>query len=283
MPKLVWIQIWSAGFDEPLKAPIFQEPGPPLLLTGASGIHSPQIAEYVMGVAISLLHNLKVEALFAHTEKRWNVVAQKNLMAVMELRGRTMGILGYGHIGRECARLATAFGMNILACSSDGNKKVEEGYVIPGTGDIPGDLPNEWFSSKSPESFKEFLRKTDILVLSLPLAPSTHRIMNAETISYLPAKSVIINVGRGGLVDQDALLSALDQGKIHGAGIDVTDPEPLPDNHPIFTHPNVLFTPHTSGNSERYVERICELANEQVNRVRRGELPFNIYAKDRGY
>lgn len=268
---------------------------------------------------------------------------RSGLSFIRELGGQTMGVLGYGHVstslfrfcsffswrdgavddengqrclclgavqlGRESARLAKAFGMDVLACNSTGVRSVDNGFVIPGSGDpegaptrilfsarcfnsdarlekltpLLGLLPSAWYSSKKPSSFREFLSRTDVLVVALPLTPSTRHIISSTALSHLSPTSIIINVGRGPLVDTTALLDALRSERIGGAGLDVTDPEPLPDGHELWGFDNVVITPHISWAGLHVREAHVQLFVQQTDRVRSRKAPYNVFDPDRGY
>jgi len=292
LPKLVWVQIASAGFDHIINHPLLTSPPPPgkprIILSGASGIHSPPIGEHILGMAISLYHGFPAAVVTSRNEKRWGFSeaaggrAMKGFQ-IKELRGRKMGVLGYGHIGREAARLGKAFGMKILACTSNGNAAVDNGYILPGTGDPDGSIPSEWFSSLKSDSFQSFLSQTDVLVITLPSTPSTLHIINSQTLAFLSPTSIVINIGRGPVISTPDLLTALNEKKIWGAGLDVTDPEPLPDGHPLFESDRIVLTSHMSGWTEVYPERVVELLMAQVGRVREGKSPYNVFDWDKGY
>lgn len=219
-----------------------------------------------------------------------------------------MGILGYGCIGRECGRLAKAFGMNILGASSSGKKAPARGFTEPGTGDPNGDIPSSWYSSNNPESLKDFLEKVDILVIACPLTDTTRFIISAKTIKYLKKSAYIINIARGQVIDHDALFSALEENRIAGAILDVTDPvrsfgetrrpsrpmtirihanmdfqEPLPKDHRLWTAKNCVVTPHISGAGTRYETNCVDLLEVNLGRLLNGEDVLNQANLSRGY
>lgn len=160
----------------------------------------------------------------------------------------TVGILGYGHLGRECARLSSAFGSRIVACSREGSAKPIQGYHVAGTGDPEATLPQKWFRTET-ASLHAFLAECDVVVNCLPHSAQTHHILGEAELRAMKNDSIFINIGRGNTVDQVALVEALkapdssESGalKIGAAGLDVTDPEPLPDGHELFTMPNGSF------------------------------------------
>jgi phosphoglycerate dehydrogenase-like enzyme len=188
---------------------------------------------------------------------------------------------GYGHIAREAARLLKAFNLNIIAANSTGKQTVDEGYIVPGTGDKDGSIPSTYFTTTG-SSFDEFLSKTDILICSLPSTKSTVHLLTAQQFRKLKPGAIFINVGRGDIVVTDDLLTVLDE-DLYGAALDVTDPEPLPDGHPLFLHPRVVITPHSYRDFAGYNDAATELFLANAERLRRGEKPYNIADAERGY
>jgi phosphoglycerate dehydrogenase-like enzyme len=203
-------------------------------------------------------------------------------------------------IGRECARLARAFRAKVIVANSSGKQKAQEGWIEEETGDPDGrrarflsfhcfaylclpSIPTAWYSSSDANSFASFLGRCDILLLALPSTTATRHILSAHTLADLPSHSLVVNVGRGDAIDTDALLRALDGGKLAGAALDVTDPEPLPDGHPLFGRRNVLLTPHMSGRTLEYWERALDIFEANLTRWRRGEEVWNRVDLERGY
>lgn len=149
-----------------------------------------------------------------------------------------------------------------------------QGYCVPGTGDIDGVLPTKWFSG---DSINEILAEgLDILVISLPLTDDTRHLIGREQFAIMgKTKTFLSNIARGPIVDTDALLEALDEGLISGAALDVTDPEPLPEDHPLWKAPNVIITPHISWQSTALLERAADVLYQNLERLDKGEPPLN--------
>ena len=204
-------------------------------------------------------------------------------MFIQELRHKTVGVLGYGHIGRESARLASTFGARILAANSSGTRQPLGGYIIPGTGDPDGVIPEAWYSTSDRESLKAFLGQCDVLLLSLPSTPATRRILNQETLGWMKTSAVLVNVGRGDAIDTDALVQTLDEGKLAGAALDVADPEPLPAGHPLFGRSNVIVTPHLSGRTVRYPELALDVLITNLDKLIAGKKLVNEVDPRKGY
>ncbi|WVR04928.1 hypothetical protein IAU60_001940 [Kwoniella sp. DSM 27419] len=286
------VQLTSAGANLALQSPALKDPEARkrIAICSASGIHSLSIPQWILSQTISLYQYLYLRTFNMRTTGKWDrtipqIPAQPGSFGQSgrSLYGKTAGLLGYGHIARETARLLKAFNVQVIAANSSGEKRPDDGYIIPGTGDEAGTIPSAYYSTSDPESFKTFLSKSDILIASLPSTPQTTYMLKQEHFDALPSDAVFINVGRGDLVKSDILLAALDKGHLSGAALDVTDPEPLPDNHPLFTHPKVIVTPHTSSSVAGYFELGADLLLENVRRIREGGKPINKVDPEKGY
>jgi phosphoglycerate dehydrogenase-like enzyme len=153
----------------------------------------------------------------------------------------------------------------------------DESYSIPGTGDPEGLIPKHWFHGASKEAVNQFLSQGfDIVVLCLPLTSETRSLISTEQFALMQRKRTFVsNVSRGSLIDQDALLDALTTGKIRGAALDVTDPEPLSPDHALWKAPNLLITPHVSWKSQNYWTRLLDLCVQNLDRLKAGEPLIN--------
>ncbi|OCF32126.1 oxidoreductase [Kwoniella heveanensis BCC8398] len=295
VPRTKVVQLSSAGANDFLKTPLMssQEARKQIKVCSASGIHTLSIPQYVVCNVVNLYMKLQVQFHLARSEAEWpsrdRVVAVAGYSAKTHpgnrtLYGKTVGLLGYGHIARETARLFKAFNCNIIAANSKGDRRSEEGYRIPGTGDIDGSLPEALYSTNDPDSLATFLSKSDILVASLPSTPQTRYMLTQKHLKLLPEGAVFVNVGRGDLLRSEDILAALDTPSgLWGAVLDVTDPEPLPSGHPLFTHPNVIVTPHTSGSFENYYDAGAEVLLVQEQRLEEGKDPINVVDPAKGY
>ena len=160
--------------------------------------------------------------------------------------------------------------------------RVDDSYVEPGLGDRDGALPSRWFSGK--DQLDEFIAGVDLLIVTLPLTPLTRGMIGKDQLRALGRRQGFLsNAGRGPIVDSDALLEALNEGIIKGAALDVTDPEPLPSEHPLWTAKNVVITPHVSGNSTHYNERALKILTENLGRRAQGRPLINQVNKSLGY
>ncbi|OCF39667.1 oxidoreductase [Kwoniella heveanensis CBS 569] len=294
LPKLKHIQLASAGSDAAQRSEAIaaykekagQEQA--ISLSTASGTHVLSIPNYAVAMVIALYHQLPRMITRAKDEKRWleeeECDRDGQAYYARSLHGRTAGLLGYGALGRETARLLKAHGMKIIAANTSGKASSQDGYVIPGTGDKDGSIPEQYYSTKDSKSLEKFLKQSDVLICSLPGTPDTKYFLNKERLALLPPNAVLVNVGRGSLIPSDDLLAALDAPKgLFGAALDVTDPEPLPANHPIWSHPKVVITPHTSGNTEGEMDIAAEIALYNAKKLAKGEAVINRVKFDRGY
>ncbi|RSH78541.1 uncharacterized protein EHS24_002267 [Apiotrichum porosum] len=291
LPKLKHIQLSTAGVDMALRSsPAIRElaqPNPPdVTLSTASGAHVLSIPNYVVAMTINLYHQIQQMLRVAREKQYWSKTEADLRGEPYYARstfGRTVGLLGYGALGRETARLLKAHGMRVIAANTTGQSTSETEYVIPGTGDPDGSIPEKFFSTKDPASFEAFLRETDVLVSSLPSTQYTKWMLDAEKLALLKPDALFINVGRGDLIKSDEILKALDAGSLYGVALDVTEPEPLTDGHPLWTHPRVIVTPHLSGNVEGELSIGTDIAVENAERLRKGLKPFNVVDIQKGY
>ena len=211
-PGLKWVQLHMAGVNALYDHPLYT--GTAIPLTTTSGVHAASIAEYAITMLLALAHRVprmvewQARGTWPPDEQRWP------LFVPTEVRGATLGIIGYGSIGRELARIAkTAFGMMVLACKRDPSCRADTGYALPGTGDPAGALPDEWFS---PGQAAQLLARSDAVVLCAPLTPKTHRMIGGAELRAMKPSAYFINVGRGASVDEDALAEALAEKRIAG-------------------------------------------------------------------
>jgi len=261
--NLRWVQAWSAGVDSYLQIEgLRTREG--LTLTNMQGVHGPAIAEHVFGMLLALTRRLP-ELLAAQDEARWDRDAARDATT---LAGRTMFVVGMGGIGSQIARRAHAFDMRVLATVRDPAGREKPEYVDELGG--PGDLDR-------------FLPQADVVVVALPLTDETRGLFDAGRFALMPAGARFVNVGRGPLVDTDALVAALRAGHLGGAALDVTDPEPLPADHPLWSLPGVIVTPHVSSFAALTGERRREIVRENMRRFAAGEPLLNVVDRERGY
>ncbi|CAN5661875.1 D-2-hydroxyacid dehydrogenase [soil metagenome] len=260
-PKLRWVHSATAGVERVL-TPAALERG--LAITNARGVFSDPIAEYVMMAILAVSRRLP-EQLELQRERTWQPLEGT------ELRDLTVGIVGLGSIGRRVAELANAFGARVVATrrlvggEADSSTEPEKVEVLPPTG-----LP-------------ELLRRSNFVVLALPLTADTREMFDEQLLGRFRPGSWLINVARGRLVDERALLRALREGPLGGAVLDTFVDEPLPAGSPFYDLPNVIVTPHTAWSSGRSLDRSIELFCENLVRFRRAEPLLNLVDPRAGY
>jgi len=259
-PRLVWAQSWSAGVERYLAIPgLADREG--LVLTNAKGVHGPVIAEHVFALLLHLSRGLGPYGQ-AYERGAWERGAGDST----SLAGRTLLVAGMGGIGTEVARRAHAFDMEVLA-----------------TVRTPRDAPPFVDQLGTADDLDAFLARTDVLVICLPLTDETRGLFDARRLGLLKPGAFVVNIARGGILDTDALLAALDSGHLAGAGLDVTDPEPLPAGHRLWGREDVLVTPHMAGRATLTGERRAVLQVENMRRFARGEPLLNVVDRQAGY
>ena len=276
-PNLRWIQLNHAGVERTLSHTIVQR-GTVVVTTG-SGIHAVQMAEYCLGMMLAFMYQIPL--LLEYQAKSEWPQNQYDIFAPHGLRDQTLGIVGYGSIGRELARMADALGMVVLATKRDLMRTTElDGYAEPGTGDPLGDIPERIYP---PEAVGSMAEVCDFLVVTVPYTDDTHAIISADVLRRMKSSAVLINVARGGVVDEEALIEALKAQKIAGAALDVFVEEPLPASSPLWELPNVILSPHVSGNTSRYHEKAAALFAENLRRYVERRPLLNRIDHERGY
>jgi phosphoglycerate dehydrogenase-like enzyme len=274
-PALRWVQAHYAGINRLLEHPLLKRPG--LRLTTMSGVHGVNMGEHVLMLMLACAHQLPL-MLRAQTAREWS--AERVSGAVRELRGATLGILGYGSIGREAARQARALGMRVLASKRDVAHPEDTGWYQAGTGDPTGALVERFYG---PDNWRDLLPECDFVLVAAPLTPGTQHLIDAAALKAMRPTAVLMNVARGDLVDEPALIAALQAGTIGGAALDVFAQEPLPPGSPLWDLPNVIITPHMAGSSPAYNTRAMTLFAENVRRYLAGEPLLNVVDVGHGY
>ncbi len=274
-PRLEWLQTHSAGVDFLLGRPVWQSQ---VLITTLSGVHAVPIAEYLLAMILAFRWRLPAmrhyQARSEWVRGRWSVFAGP------ELRGSTLGVIGYGSIGRELARLGHAMGMRVLAANRSGRRLSQRGYRLPGTGDPQATIPEKIYPTGQ---FLEMLPQCDYVAVLAPLTAETRHMIGAEALARMKAGAFLFNAGRGALIDEAALIDALRNGSIAGAGLDVFETEPLPPDSPLWQMENVIISPHVSGFTLQYDERASDLFAENLRRYLDGEALLNLVDREKGY
>ena len=258
--NLKWLQLPSAGINGFTDDSIY--PNNDVILTNASGAFGVTIAEYQV---MMLLMMMRMAPQYLEGQKiaRW-----KNLGAVRSIFGSRILVVGTGNLGGEFAKRVKAFGAHVVGIRKNGNQILEGFDEMHNIADLD-----------------EQLKLADVIALNLPGTNDTEGLMTKERIAMLKEDAILMNVGRGTAIDQDALNEALRDGKIAGALLDVTNPEPLPAEHPLWTAPNCLVTPHVSGNySLQYTcEVLLDIFENNLKKFAKGEKLDNIEDRKAGY
>lgn len=272
-PELAWVQVASAGVNH-LPVEALQQRR--ILLTTASGIHAVPIGEHVLAMMLGWVRRMPLAQRW-QAQRLWR--QDQPEYRASELRGATAGIVGYGSIGRHVARLASAFGMRVLAYKRQPGRE-DMGWVEPGSGDPAGEIPERFYG---PGELAAMLPLCDHVVIAVPLTPETRHLIGARELAAMKPGAFLINIARGPVVDEPALIRALEEGKIAGAGLDVFEAEPLPADNPLYRLDNVILTPHVAGTSSRYNERLAQLFADNLSRYTQGQPLLNQVDLEKGY
>ena len=273
---LKWIQFHRAGNERFLDAPILQKPN--LVATSLSGASVPQVAEHVLEMILALGHRLP-EAMEQKQQGTWPEDREARF-SPQELNQSTVGIIGYGSIGREVARLCQAFGATILATKYDARHPDHLGYMLDGTGDPEGDLVHRLYPAQAVSSM---LKECDFVVVCVPLTPETQNLIAESELAAMRSTASLVDISRGGVVSHAHLIAALQEGMIAGAALDVFPEEPLPEDSPLWKLPNVIITPHIAGVTQHYDQRAVSLFIDNLNRYLAKEPLLNQINLERGY
>ena len=257
--KLKWAHIPRAGVDQFLDS-IRRSPA---VITCGKGIFDATMADHVFALLLSITRGINL-CMEGKAERKW----RKAELGLTDLRGKTMGIVGLGSVGREVARRARAFGMYVMGVKRFPSSLSEE----PVDGLFIGY-----------EGLRAMLPDCDVLVITAALTPETYHLIGEMELESLKEGAILINVSRGAIVDEEALINALRSGKLAGAGIDVFEREPLPPDSPLWELQNVVLTPHIGGRSDKTHLRIFERFMENLRRFMSGEPLVGVVDKRAGY
>lgn len=275
--QLRWVQSPTVSLEHFMFPELVQHP---CLLSNMQGLFSDVVADHVMGFILCFARNLHVY-IRQQQQGLWSPFGDPNYVANFvsgpgtvlpfdrthqHLADCTLGVVGVGHIGAEVLRRASAFGMRLAG-------------VDPKTRSVPGVLDEVWPTDKLPE----LLSSSDYVVIAAPHTPETKGLFRRPVIQLMKRSGILINVGRGAIVDLDDLTEALRACEIAGAALDVCNPEPLPADHPLWRMPNVIITPHVAAGSPRIAERHLETLLENVRRFVNGEPPVTLVDKHLWY
>jgi phosphoglycerate dehydrogenase-like enzyme len=263
--RLRWLQVPAVGVGHLLYPAMVESP---VIITNARGIRARAMAEHVIGVIIALARRFHA-ALGHQAAHEWaqDLLEPGEPGAIRTLHGRRLAIVGFGSIGREIAHLAAAFGLRISA--------------IRRRAELPP--PRHVDELLEPGRLDELLARSDIVVLAAPLTPATTRMIGRHELSLMKRGALIVNIGRGLLVDDEAMVEALRSGHLGGAALDVFTEEPLDRSSPYWDLPTAIVTPHTSGAMEDYWTPLVTLFSENLRRFEAGEPLLNTVDKRAGY
>ncbi|MEJ2185390.1 MAG: D-2-hydroxyacid dehydrogenase [Gemmatimonadota bacterium] len=261
-PQLRWVHTGTAGVGSWLTPQMRQRD---ILFTNSAGVFGPAMAETVLAFLLHFARGLHV-ARRVQQAGTWDKTAFDGPEQPFRELGRsTVGIVGLGGVGREVARRCAALGARVLGLR-------RRAGTVDGVEVVRG-----------PDGLQRILRESDYVVVTAPETAETAGMLDAAAFAHMQAHAVVVNVGRGRIMDEDALVAALREGAIGGAALDVFATEPLPDGHPLWTAPNVLLTPHVSAYTGHFWEREAELIMENVRRYLAGQALLNVVDKSAGY
>lgn len=274
VPALRCVQLDTSGVDH-VRGTTLWHAGVPIATLG--GIAPVPMAEYALMAILELAHRMPL--IERHRAARTWPSNEERLATLtpMLLEGSTVGIVGYGRIGREISRLARAFGMQAIGVSRTGVPRSSPDRFDTGrTTDDPTEvLPFE--------RLDEALRRSDVLVVVVPLTELTRGMLSAERLDLLPHGAIVVNIARGGIVDEQALLERLRDGRVGGVAVDVFDEEPLGPDSVWWSEPGALVTPHVAGLAPRYLDHTLDLVVENLTRLAEGRPLLNEVDRDSGY
>ncbi len=265
-PNLRWLQAAGAGIDE-LQPTGILESNSGVIVTTAVGINATTIGEYVFG-SMLMFNRTWPELVRLQDRHIWPRSVNWYKLGGRELVDQTLGIIGLGSIGGRIAQLGKAFGMRVLATRRSAR-----------AGDVAPDVDQLYPMTQ----LHEMLRQSDYVVVAVPLTTETAGMIGEAELRAMQPHTYLVNIARGRVINEAMLIRALQEGWIAGAGLDVTEEEPLPRTSPLYSLPNVILTPHISGVSVHYDKRLTALFADNLRRYRAGEPLRNRYDPTRGY
>ena len=258
--KLKWIQNTGAGVEK--LARISEIAGSDVIVTNTRGAHAATIAEHTFGLLISLTRNLR-QTFQAQRDHNWGVQFDNPMVG---LTGLTLGMVGLGNIGRAIAKRGYAFDMNVIAIDA---------HEVP--------KPDFVTELRLSDGLDDLLQRSDVVAVTTPHTPNTAGLLDEQQLRLMKPSSYLLVVSRGGIVDEDALARMLNEGKLAGAGLDVTATEPLPEDSPLWETPNLLITPHCSGQSAFTSASALAIFHENLRRYLADEPLTNLVDLKLGY
>jgi phosphoglycerate dehydrogenase-like enzyme len=261
--NLKWVGVMSAGVERVLFPPDGSRDlqNSNIILTNNKIVQGPEIADHALAMLLMLSRNLEI--LYRNDQRQiWNPRSFHGI----ELNGKTAVVIGVGGIGTQIAIRANAFGMTVIGVD-------------------PEDKPFVPFLKQvvKPDRLDDVIPQADVVFISVPDTPKSHKMMGARQFGLMKKNSYFIAVSRGGIYDMNGLVKALDDNRLAGAGVDVTDPEPLPKDHPLWKFNNVVITPHIAGRSDQDAARMVGTIKENLRRFVEGKPLINVVDKKKGY
>jgi phosphoglycerate dehydrogenase-like enzyme len=253
--RLQLIQTIGAGVDTVLPAPDLPAG---VRIANARGIHGEQMSEHALAMMLAFAKQLP-RALANQRTRHWKLYTPGSLA------GKTCSILGMGTIGRAVAERAKQFGMRVVGMQREPKPCRHADEVLP------------------PEQIKRAVQQADYLVVILPKTPQTRKLLDAEILADLPSDAVLINMARGGIVDETAVANMLKEGRLRGAALDVFEEEPLPESSDLWMIPNLIITPHVAGLVPDYLDRVLKIFMDNLRRLENGRPLVNEIDRARGY
>ncbi len=275
-PDLRWVQFYLAGIDNHIDHPVLQRDN--LTATTLSGANAPQVAEHALSLMLALGHNLP--SMFADQSRNHWPNRRLERYQPSELQGSIVGIIGFGSIGRHLAMLLQSFDCTVLASKRNLLDEESPGYGAVEDMPINKALAARLYPSKA---MSAMLKECDFVVVATPLTPETKGLVSAKAFDAMKESALLVDVSRGGVTNHDALLTALDKGRLAGAALDVFPEEPLPADSPLWELPNIIISPHVAGLSPHYAQRGFALLKENLRRYLNDEELFNRVDPQRGY
>jgi phosphoglycerate dehydrogenase-like enzyme len=256
-PKLRWLQATSAGIGQFVRRMGYAERLPDAIFTTASGVHARPLAEFCM-MALLMHYKRLTHILADQARHHWE------RYAATDLEGRTLAVVGLGNVGEMVAQMAKGLGMRTIGTRARGSSNAVDQFFPP-------------------EQLHAMLGAADVVVLIVPHTPDTDQMLDAAALAAMKPGAYLINIARGAVVDEEALIAALQRGHLGGAALDVFATEPLPTSSPLWDMPNVLVSPHSASTSDRENARITDLFCENLRRYLAGEPLCNVLDVERLY
>jgi phosphoglycerate dehydrogenase-like enzyme len=258
-PNLRWIQSFSAGMDKFLFPEIIEREE--VMVSNMAGLYASQGGEHAWALLLALARGIP-QSLDNQHQRQWQADP------VVEITGSTLGIVGMGGFGLEMVKRAQGYDMTIIAVDAVRTEK-------------PAGVAE--LKPATRENLHDLLRRSDVVMLACPLTQETYHLISREELALMKSTAYLINVTRGGIIDEPALIDALKTGQIAGAGLDVCEQEPLPPDNPLWQAPNLIITPHRAGASQHRPRKIFEFYCQNLERYLKGEKPLNVINKQRGF